>query len=43
MKKMSKRQIEKFAVGYPYPTDYVEDILKKCNFDKFKAHNILCN
>ena len=42
MKKMTKRQIEKFAVGYPYPTDVVEDILQKCKFDKDKANEILC-
>lgn len=39
---MTKRQIEKFAVGYPYPTDYVEDILQKCNYDKEKADEVLC-
>ena len=42
MKKMTKRQIEKFAVGYSYPTDVVEDILRKSGFDKNKAHEILC-
>lgn len=39
---MTRKQIEKFAVGYPYPTDYVETILKKCEFNKKKAHQILC-
>jgi len=39
---MTREQIEKFAVGYPYPTDYIEDILRKCEFDKEKAHRILC-
>lgn len=39
---MTKRQIEKFAVGYPYPSEYVEILLKKYNFDKAKAHEILC-
>ena len=39
---MTKRQIEKFAVGYPYPTDYVEILLKKYNFDKAKTHEVLC-
>ena len=38
---MTKSQIEKFAVGYPYPTDWVEDVLKECNYDKVKADNIL--
>ena len=40
--KMTKNQIEKFAVGYPYPTDVVEEILRKSGFDKNKAHEILC-
>lgn len=39
---MTKRQIEEFAVGYPYPTDYVEVILKKYDFDKDKANQALC-
>lgn len=39
---MTKKQIEKFAIGYPYPTDYVEIILRKCNFDEEKTHLILC-
>lgn len=39
---MTKRQIEEFAVGYPYPTDYVEVILKKYDFNKDKAHEVLC-
>ena len=39
---MTKRQIEKFAVGYPYPTDYVEILLKKYNYNKSKVHEILC-
>lgn len=43
MKKMSKSQIEKYAVGYPYPTDFVETVLEGCNYDKEKAHEILCN
>lgn len=41
MKKMTNNQIEKFAVGYPYPTDWVEDVLIKCNFDLDKAKKIL--
>ena len=40
---MTKNQIEKFAVGYPYPTDYVETLLKKYNFDTTKVHEILCS
>lgn len=39
---MTRNQIEKFALGYPYPTDYVEIILRKCGFDKEKVHQILC-
>ena len=39
---MTKRQIEKFAVGYSYPTDYIELLLKKYDFDTEKVHNILC-
>lgn len=26
---MTKSRIEEFAVGYPYPADYVEILLKK--------------
>lgn len=40
---MTKKQIEKFAVGYPYPTDYVEILLKKYDFNKQKVHEILCS
>lgn len=39
--KMTKGQIEKFAVGYPYPTDWVEKILVYCNFNIRKAEEIL--
>lgn len=39
---MTKRQIEKFAIGYPYPTDYIETFLEKYNFNTEKVHNILC-
>ena len=39
---MTKGQIKKFAVGYPYPTDYIEILLKKYNFDTEKVNNILC-
>ena len=41
--KYTKNQIEKFAVGYAYPTNVVENILRKSDFDKDKAHEILCN
>ncbi len=39
---MTKRQVEKFAVGYPYPTDYVEILLAKYGPDTVKVHEILC-
>lgn len=39
---MTKNQINKFAVGYPYPTEYVEILLKKYNYDTVKVHEILC-
>lgn len=39
--KMPKGYIEKFAIGYPYPTDWVEKILVYCNFDIRKAEEIL--
>jgi hypothetical protein len=29
-------------VGYPYPTDYVENLLKKYDYDTMKVHEILC-
>lgn len=38
---MTKMQVEKFAVGYPYPTDYVEILLKKYNYDVVMVHEIL--
>lgn len=31
---MTKGHMEKFAVGYPYPTDWVEKILIYCNFNR---------
>ena len=31
---MTRRQIEKFALGYPVPTDW--------DYDKDKVHEILC-
>lgn len=41
---MTKRQIEKFAVGYSsYPTDCVEEVLKVTNFDEDVAREILKN
>lgn len=39
---MTHKQIEKFSVGYPYPADYVEILLKKYNYDTEKVHEILC-
>lgn len=39
---MTRKQIEEFAVGYSFPTDYVEIILKKYDFDKERVHQILC-
>ena len=38
---MTKNQIERFAVGYPYPTDWIEIILKHFDFDTNKAKQIL--
>lgn len=38
---MTKGHMEKFAVGYPYPTDWVEKILIYCNFNIQKAEEIL--
>lgn len=39
---MTREQIEKFAVGYPVPTDWVAVLLDKYNYDKNKVHEILC-
>lgn len=39
---MTKRKIDKFAIGYPYPTDYIDILLRKYNFNTKKVHNILC-
>lgn len=39
---MTKGQIEEFAVGYPYPTDYVQILLEKYEFDIVTVHKILC-
>lgn len=39
---MTREQIEKFAVGYPVPTDWVAALLYKYDYDKDKAHEILC-
>lgn len=39
---MTREQIEKFAVGYPIPTDWVAVLLEKYNDDKNKVHEILC-
>ena len=39
---MTRNQIEKFAVGYPVPTDWVAALLYKYDYDKDKVHEILC-
>lgn len=39
---MTINQLEKFILGYPYPTDYVELILKKYNYDIEKENKLLC-
>lgn len=39
---MTRNQIEKFAVGYPVPTDWVAALLHKYNYDKDKVNEILC-
>lgn len=39
---MTREEIEKFAVGYPVPTDWVAALLYEYNYDKNKVHNILC-
>lgn len=39
---MTREQIEKFAVGYPVPTDWVAVLLDKYNDDQNKVHEILC-
>lgn len=40
-KKLTKTQIEKFAVGHPYPTDVVEKVLEHTNWNQKKASRIL--
>ncbi len=39
---MTREQIEKFAVGYPVPTDWVAALLYKYDYNKNKVHEILC-
>lgn len=41
MKRMTKSQIEEFAVGYPYSTDYIEILLISHDYNKEKVHEIL--
>ena len=41
MKRMTKSQIEEFAVGYPYSTDYIEILLISNDYNKEKVHEIL--
>lgn len=43
MGKMQKTEIEKFAVGYPYPTDWVEIVLIYFDYDTEKADKALLN
>lgn len=38
---MNRNQIGKFAVGYPYPTDWVEMVLRHFAFDTDKAKEAL--
>lgn len=38
---MTRNQVEKFAVGYPYPTDWVEMVLRHFAFDTDKAEEAL--
>ena len=42
MDEMNRQQIEKFAVGYPVPTDWVAILLYKYNYDTMKVHEIMC-
>lgn len=42
MNEMSRQQIEKIAVGYPVPTDWIAILLYKYNYDTAKVHEILC-
>lgn len=39
---MTREQAEKFAVGYPVPTDWVVVLLDEYNDDVNKVHSILC-
>lgn len=39
---MIREQAEKFAVGYPVPTDWVVVLLDEYNDDINKVHSILC-
>lgn len=38
---MTKRQIEEFAVGYPYSTDYIEILLINNDYNVEKVKEIL--
>lgn len=40
-KAMTRSEIERFAVGYPYPTDWVEAVLLYFDFDTEKASDVL--
>lgn len=39
---MTREQIEKFAIGYSVPTDWVTVLLDEYNDDINKVHEILC-
>ena len=41
MKIISKNEIEKLAVGYPYPTAWVEIVVRKYDYDLEKIKEIL--
>ena len=36
-----QQQIEEYAVGYSYPTDYIEILLRRYNYDTERVHEIL--
>ena len=40
---MTRNQVEKFAAGYPYPTDWVEMVLRHFAFDTDKAKEALAD
>ncbi len=38
---MTKQQIEEYAVGYSFPTDYIEILLKRYNYNSERVQEIL--